>query len=150
MFLKFLLFAAGAGLACGQLLLLTEADAAAMKKLATHPRAVSIRKAADKAMKAPLLSVTTARPKNTPAGVNDFYSEGPYWWPDPKNPAGPYIRRDGETNPDRFVDNDRDLNRVCDVVLSLGTAAYLFEEPKYTKRAAEVLRAWFLDEKTRM
>ena len=33
---------------------------------------------------------------------NDYYSEGDYWWPDPKNPGGPYARRDGETNPANF------------------------------------------------
>mgnify|MGYP003331387867 CR=1 FL=1 len=29
---------------------------------------------------------------------HDFYSEGDYWWPDPENPGGRYIGRDGETN----------------------------------------------------
>jgi hypothetical protein len=28
-------------------------------------------------------------------------SLAPYWWPDPKSPNGlPYIRRDGERNPE--------------------------------------------------
>ena len=35
-------------------------------------------------------------------GPNDFYSEGDYWWPDSENPEGPYIRRDGKTNPENF------------------------------------------------
>lgn len=33
---------------------------------------------------------------------HDFYSEGDYWWPDSLNPDGPYVRRDGETNPRQF------------------------------------------------
>src|SRR5512142_174353 len=32
---------------------------------------------------------------------HDYLSFGPYWWPDPKKPNGlPYIRRDGEVNPE--------------------------------------------------
>ncbi|HPT28777.1 MAG TPA: twin-arginine translocation signal domain-containing protein, partial [Bryobacteraceae bacterium] len=48
-------------------------------------------------------SVTYHRPQEglTEARPNDFFSEGPYWWPDPNNPSGPYVRRDGVVNPDR-------------------------------------------------
>jgi hypothetical protein len=38
-----------------------------------------------------------------PGGKHDFYSEGDYWWPDEKNPNGPYIQKDGLTNPENFV-----------------------------------------------
>ena len=32
---------------------------------------------------------------------HDYMSVGPYWWPDPSKPDGlPYIRRDGEVNPE--------------------------------------------------
>ena len=40
----------------------------------------------------------------TPASgdKHDYISMGPYWWPDPAQPTGePYIRRDGEVNPER-------------------------------------------------
>src|SRR5690606_15212758 len=43
----------------------------------------------------------------SPAGPQDYYSEGDYWWPDPANPGGAYIRRDGRSNPDKF-DGHRD------------------------------------------
>jgi hypothetical protein len=129
-------------------LLLTEADAAAVKGKKAAGRA--IRSAAEKAMKEGPWSVTFHRPQGTPAGPNDFYSEGPYWWPDPKNPGGPYIRRDGETNHDRFVANDRDQNAMCAAAAALGMGAWLFDEPRYNKRLQEVLRVWFLNQKTRM
>jgi hypothetical protein len=38
-------------------------------------------------------SVTYRRPERLQIASNDYYSEGPYWWPDPKNPQGPYIRK---------------------------------------------------------
>src|SRR2546423_15021505 len=47
---------------------------------------------------APVTVTAFPAPRST-GGVHDFYSEGDYWWPDPQNPQGPYIRRDGETNP---------------------------------------------------
>jgi hypothetical protein len=40
-------------------------------------------------------------PRST-GGIHDFYSEGDYWWPDPKNPEGKFIRKDGLTNPNNF------------------------------------------------
>src|SRR3546814_19496227 len=43
----------------------------------------------------------------SPAGPQDYYSEGDYWWPDPARPGGPYVRRDGRSNPDKF-DGHRD------------------------------------------
>lgn len=95
-------------------------------------------------------SVTTERPKGTPAGPNDFFSEGPYWWPDPARPSAPYIRRDGEVNPDRFTRNHDDLRALCETVLCLATAAVLLEEPRYASHAWNLLRVWFVDEATRM
>lgn len=35
-----------------------------------------------------------------PSGnLHDYFTEAPYFWPDPENPKGPYIRRDGQVNP---------------------------------------------------
>ncbi len=32
---------------------------------------------------------------------HDYMSQGPYWWPDPSKPDGkPYIRKDGQRNPE--------------------------------------------------
>lgn len=99
-------------------------------------------------------SVTSARPRNTPAGLHDFFSEGPYWWPDPANPGAPFVRRDGEVNPQRFTQNDSDLSKLCDAVLCLATAAHLLpEEPgaaQYAQHAWNLVRVWFADSKTRM
>ena len=50
--------------------------------------------AADKYLADPAITVTASHSERSPGGPHDFYSEGDYWWPDPKNPGGPYIRRD--------------------------------------------------------
>jgi hypothetical protein len=95
-------------------------------------------------------SVTDERPRNTPAEPNDYFSEGPYWWPNPAAPNGPYIRRDGEVNPERFTRNHDDLRALCETVLCLASAAVLLGEARYASHAMHLLRVWFVDEPTRM
>lgn len=97
-------------------------------------------------------SVTYHRPQEglTEARPNDFFSEGPYWWPDPNNPSGPYVRRDGVVNPDRFADNDRDLGQMSEALLSMGMASFFLKDKAAAARAWEVARVWFDDPKTRM
>lgn len=89
-----------------------------------------------------------------PSGdIHDYASMGPYWWPDPGSPNGePYIRKDGETNPERNGSNfDRaDLGEMSAAVEALALAHYFTEDAKYAERAALVLRTWFLDPSTRM
>src|SRR5947209_1901789 len=114
------------------------------------PAADTVRRNADAALKAGPWSVTNHRPKDVDAGPNDYYSEGPYWWPDPKNPGGPYIRRDGERNPERFMGNRSDLGNLCTAVLSLGMGGYLLGDRRCGEHAALVLSTWFVDPRTRM
>ena len=83
---------------------------------------------------------------------HDYMSQGPYWWPDPEKPDGlPYIRRDGEKNPEikKFTDKNN-LQDLIEVTEVLGLAYYLSEEVKYAEKAAELLYTWFLDPATRM
>lgn len=110
----------------------------------------TIRKQAETARKEGPWSVTFRRPPGLQLSPNDFYSEGPYWWPDPQNPTGPHIRRDGERNPDRFTANDDDLASMSRAVFRLGLAAYLLDDRESARRASEVLRVWFITRATRM
>lgn len=109
-----------------------------------------LRAAADKRLKEGPWSVTPDRPQGVDIDPHDYYSQAPYWWPNPEDPNGPYIRRDGHTNPDRFLANKNALNSLCDAVFSLGTAAYLLDDPRYAKRAAMAINVWFVNPKTRM
>ena len=86
-----------------------------------------------------------------PGGTrNDYMSMGPYWWPDPSKPDGlPYIRRDGEVNPESSIDKGQ-LRGLTEDVRTLSLAWYFSGEKEYAEKAAELLRAWFLDPETRM
>lgn len=90
-------------------------------------------------------------PAAAPSGdPHDFCSEAPYWWPDPSNPGGPYIRKDGVTRTDRFMGHRKSLDELSDTVLYLCSAGYLLDEDCYLERAAELVRTFFLDPATRM
>jgi hypothetical protein len=109
-----------------------------------------IRAEADRHMREGLWTVTSDRPKGLEIDPHDYYSEAPYWWPDPANPGGPYIRKDGQPNPGRFLANKNALNAMCDAVFSLGMAGFFLDDARYSQRAARVINTWFLNPKTRM
>ena len=110
-----------------------------------------VRRNAADALRSGPWSVTTHRPENVTAGPNDYYSEGPYWWPDPKNPKGPYIRKDGERNPGRFMGNrKRPRRHVLQRCLRSGMGAFLLGDKACGEHASRVLSTWFVDPKTRM
>jgi hypothetical protein len=123
--------------------------AAARFDLAALERPRVLRGAA-KYLKEPPITVTAASSARSAGGKHDYFSEGDYWWPDPKNPDGPYIQRDGMSNPDNFNDHRLALIRLSLIVPSLAAAYVLTRERKYADRAALHLRAWFIDETTRM
>lgn len=104
---------------------------------------------ADRRMKEGPWSVTFDRPSGLQLDVHDYYSQAPYWWPQ-DDPKAPYIRKDGQTNPNRFMANKNAIGAMADAVFTLGTAAYLLDDPRYGQRAARIVRVWFLDPKTRM
>ena len=96
------------------------------------------------------VTVTANLAERSEGGPHDFYSEGDYWWPDPENPDGPYVRRDGMTNPDNFVAHRRAMVRLSEIVGTLVSAWIATGEDRYADRANDHLQAWFVDEETRM
>lgn len=109
--------------------LLPQADAL----LATAPRTIA-------AIPAP----------RSPAGPQDYYSEGDYWWPDPANPGGAYVRRDGRSNPDKF-DGHRDaLIAFGRTVPALAALWDLTGEARFADAALRHLHAWFVDPNRRI
>ncbi len=124
----------------------------AKKDPALAPALARLRREADRAMTEGPFSVTEKKRVPPSGDKHDYLTLAPYWWPDPAKPGGlPYIRRDGETNPDskRDTDNPR-LNAMADAVETLALAYYFSGEAKYAERAALLLRVWFLDKTTRM
>ena len=95
-------------------------------------------------------TVTAAQSRRSTGGLHDFFSEGDYWWPDPKNPGGAYVRRDGMTNPDNFVEHRTFLMKLSVQVPALAAAWKVTRDRRYSDHAAAHVRAWFVDESTRM
>jgi hypothetical protein len=109
-------------------------------------------KEADAALKAGPFSVMDKQ-RTPPSGdKHDYVSMGPYWWPDSTKPNGlPYIRRDGERNPEIRSDYDAPrLGALSGAVDALALAYYFAGDERYAGRAALLLRVWFLDPATRM
>jgi hypothetical protein len=96
------------------------------------------------------VTVTAQHSERSPGGPHDFYSEGDYWWPDPKNPGGPYIRKDGFSNPANFNAHREAMIRLSLIVPALTAAWVLTRQKKYSDHAARHLQAWFVDSETRM
>ena len=107
-------------------------------------------KAANGFLKEAPITITASVSPRSAGGVHDFFSEGDYWWPDPQTPNGPYIQRDGMSNPNNFVDHRRYLMRLSVQVPALVAAWKLTKDARYANHAVKHLRAWFVDERTRM
>lgn len=102
------------------------------------------------AMQQQPITVTAASSPRSAGGIHDFYSEGDYWWPDPAHPGGPYIQRDGMTNPDNFVAHRLAMIRFSKIIGALASAYKLTGDKKYARQAMVHLQAWFINEGTRM
>lgn len=96
------------------------------------------------------ITVTAERSLRSAGGIHDFYSEGDYWWPDPKNPDGPYIQRDGLTNPDNFTAHREAMIRFSQISGALASAYLVTKQDDYVRALAPHLNAWFINEGTKM
>lgn len=106
--------------------------------------------AADRYLKEEPKTLTSAHAARSEGGAHDYFSEGDYWWPDPKNPSGPYIRRDGFSNPANFNDHRELLIRLSLQMPALTAAWVVTRDRRYAAKAADHLRAWFINPDTRM
>src|SRR5262249_40304625 len=96
------------------------------------------------------VTITAYHSQRSAGGPHDYFSEGDYWWPDPANPGGPYIQRDGLTNPDNFTAHRHALMQLSLRVPALTAAGVLTNERRFAHQAVRHLVAWFIDERTRM
>lgn len=107
---------------------------------------------ADKALLEGPFSVMEKK-NNPPSGdKHDYMSLAPYFWPDPAKKDGlPYIRKDGQTNPEVKDYKDKEyMPKLCELVSTLGLAYYFSEDEKYAEKAAKLLKVWYLDPATKM
>ncbi len=94
------------------------------------------------------------KPKTGASGdKHDYFSQAPYFWPDPTKTDGlPYLRKDGQRNPesgDEHSDAPR-MARMADAAETLALAYFFTRDERYAAHAAKVLRVWFLNPATRM
>lgn len=105
---------------------------------------------ADAALTSETRTITSARNPHSAGGPHDFSSDADYWWPDPKNPDGPYIQRDGMTNPDNFIAHRLLMRGMAEDVDALAAAYKITHEEKYAAAAVKQLRVFFVDPATKM
>jgi hypothetical protein len=110
----------------------------------------SVLKEAKWALQQEPVTVTAETSQRSAGGPHDFYSEGDYWWPDPNHPDGPYIQRDGLTNPDNFTAHRKAMIRFSRIVGALISAWKVTGDKKYADHAKLHLMAWFIHPETRM
>ncbi|MEZ7196771.1 alginate lyase family protein [Pseudodesulfovibrio karagichevae] len=113
----------------------------------------ALKASADAAMLVPVEPVTAKGRSGSGLPVREYRSLAPYWWPDPKSRTGlPYVRRDGERNPE--ADSDRydrkRLTRMAMTVRTLALAWYFTGNQLYAARASAHVRAWLCAPATRM
>ncbi len=110
-----------------------------------------LRQEADEALEAGPFSVLDKEFVPPSGDKHDYMSLGPFWWPDPSKADGlPYLRRDGEVNPETQAYDRRPLGQMTSAVETLALAYFLTEHEPYAQHAARLLRVWFLDQQTRM
>ena len=132
------------------------------KQLATHRERIragdlpaefaKIQRDAESALTSGPFSVVT-KDSTPPSGdKHDYMSQAPYFWPNPTSANGlPYIRRDGERNPEiEKINNHRVLDQMESAVETLALAYYYTGKEENAAKAAVLLRAFFLDAQTRM
>lgn len=96
-------------------------------------------------------AITDRIATNSAGGLHDFFSQADYAWPNKTTKTGlPYITRDGESNPDTFTYHRMAMRHMKDAVAALAAAYALTGDDKYVSKAAEFIKVFFLDPKTRM
>jgi len=128
----------------------SKSDKSPVEKTAEQTLKKQIMTEAAWAMQQQPVTVTATSSPRSAGGKHDFFSEADYFWPDPKNPDGPYINRDGMTNPDNFVEHRKAMIRFSKIIGALASAYKITGDVKYVKQAVIHLKAWFIDPETLM
>ena len=102
------------------------------------------------AMQQEPVTVTANSSPRSAGSKHDFYSDGDYWWPDPKSIDSPYVQRDGLTNPDNFIAHRLAMIRFSRIIGALASAYKITGDEKYAKQALLHCNAWFVNVDSKM
>lgn len=131
-----------------------EAQKQQLLQSATRPNALSVKKLlheADKALADSVYSVVYKSQLPPDADKHNYMSLARYFWPDSSNAKGPYVRKDGENNPEiKEYPDEQALNKMSRSVQYLALAYYFTGNQAYAQKAQQLLQAWFVDARTRM
>jgi len=128
----------------------TVSDTGSFRKEVTETLRRQILDEASWALQQRPITVTAELSPRSAGSKHDFFSEGDYWWPNPKSIDSPYIQRDGITNPDNFVAHRHAMIRFSRIVAALASAYKITGDEKYVQAALRHCRAWFVDTTTLM
>jgi hypothetical protein len=106
--------------------------------------------AAERAISLEPQTITSVPAPRSAGGLHDFFSEADYFWPNPQNPEGPYVNRDGQSNPANFKEHRKLMIALSITVPALTAAWLLTGEVRFARRASDHLLAWFVTPATRM
>ena len=122
-----------------------------LKKFANSEGTIQreFKKRAEELLETPRMSVVDRKLKAPSGNEHDYTSMGPYWWPNPDTPDGlPYIRRDGEVNPEtRDSVTHAEMSRI---IFDLALAAYYYDDARFAKKAVKMIRDWHIEPETYM
>lgn len=120
---------------------------------ALRPAWIALTNDARRELKRRPVSVTEKPQAPASGDRHDYSSQAPYFWPDPAKPDGlPYVRRDGQRNPQSAGTNSdaTRLDHTTTAAHTLALAYYLGGREEQAAHAARLLRVFFLDPATRM
>lgn len=104
---------------------------------------------ADNCLKQEPVAVTQ-KTKCISGDLHNYESLSIYWWPDPQNPGGPYICKDGQYNPEYKEYDYQRLLVLTENLRDVGKAFFLTGSVHYYDYFCRQLDIWFINKDTRM
>ncbi|MBO5907865.1 MAG: alginate lyase family protein [Clostridia bacterium] len=122
-----------------------------LKKFANSEGSIQsgFKRRAEEFLEAPRMSVVDRKLRAPSGNEHDYTSMGPYWWPNPDTSDGlPYVRRDGEINPE--TRDSVTYQEMVTRIFHLSLAAYYYDDARFAKKAVKMIRDWHIEPETYM